>query len=130
MAASFVQVPAEMPVTFVAGDELNIGLAFTAGSPAAPVNLTGYTLEAKVFVPEFANPAGGFGAGSYTVGATAATFTVSTVSLTGGTVNIGLTETQTAALNPAVGYRWYIRWVDTSGVTLTVVSGPFVARIP
>lgn len=131
MAVSFVQTPAEMSIEFVAGDELNVGLAFTTpGTSPTPINLTGYTLAAKVYVPTFANPDGSFGSGAYTVGATAATFTVSPVSLSGGTVNIGLTETQTAALSAATGYRWYFRWTDTSGVTLTVLAGTFTARIP
>lgn len=130
--ASFEQTPAEMPITFVVGDELNVGLAFTtgAGSSAAPINLTGYTFEGKVYVPTFANPDGSFGSGAYTVGSTAATFTTSVVSATAGTVNIGLTELQTAALSPAVGYRWYFRWTDTSGVTVTVLAGSLTARAP
>jgi hypothetical protein len=121
-----------MPVTFVVGDELNIGLAFTtgSGSSATPINLTGYTFESHVYVPAFGNPDGALGSGGYTIGATAVMPTVSAISRTGGTVNIGLTETQTASLNPAVGYRWYFRWTDTSGVTLTVLSGTFTARIP
>ena len=132
MATSFQQIPADMSIEFVAGDELNVGLAFKSGSGtnATAINLTGYTFESRVFVPVFSNPDGSMGAGAYTMGSTAATFTVSTVSLTGGTVNIGLTETQTSALSAAVGYRWYFRWTDTSGVTTTVLSGTFTARIP
>lgn len=127
--ASFDQIPAELPITCIVGDELNVGLALKTGTNAA-VNVTGYTLEAKVYVPTFANPDGSFGSGAYTVGATAATFTTSVVSASAGTVNIGLTETQTSALSPAIGYRWYFRWVDTSGVTLTVLAGAFTARAP
>lgn len=128
MATSFVQTPADMSIECVAGDELNVGLAFTSSSTA--INLTGYTFEAKVYVPVFTNPDGTLGEGAYGVGATAATFTVSAVSLSGGTVNVGLTETQTLALSPAIGYRWYFRWTDTSGVTLTVLAGEFTARAP
>ena len=132
MATAFVQTPAEMTIEFVAGDELNVGLAFAqpSGSSSSPINLTGYTLEAKVYTPTFSNADGTFGSGAYTVGATAATFTIAAVSLSGGTVNIGLTETQTVALSPAVGYRWFFRWTDTSGVTLTVLAGSFTARYP
>jgi len=128
VATEFVQTPADMSIEFVVGDELNVGLAFTSNSAA--VNLTGYTLEAKVYVPVFANPDGTLSQGAYTIGTTAATFTTAAVSLSGGTVNIGLTETQTAALNPATGYRWFFRWIDTAGVTLTVLSGAFTARAP
>ena len=132
MAVSFVQAPADMSIEFVGGDELNVGLAFTTGSgvSVAPINLTGYTFEARAYVPSFTNPDGSLGSGAYTVGATAATFAVSPVSLTGGTVNVGLTETQTAALSAAIGYRWYFRWTDTAGVTTTVLSGTFTARAP
>jgi hypothetical protein len=131
VATEFSQIPADMSIEFVVGDELNVALAFTTGgsSPTA-INLTGYTFESRVYVPTFGNPDGAVGSGGYTVGATAVNFTVLPVSRTGGTVNIGLTETQTAALNPAVGYRWYFRWTDTSGVTLTVLAGTFTARIP
>ena len=132
MATAFVQTPADMSIEFVVGDELNVGLAFTqpSGSSSVAINLTGYTLEAKVYTPTFSNADGTFGSGAYTIGTTAATFTVSAVSLSGGTVNIGLTETQTVALSPAVGYRWFFRWTDTSGVTLTVLAGTFTARAP
>ena len=128
MATSFSQVPAEMPITFVVGDELNIALAIAVGT--TPVNLTGYTFESRVYVPSFSNPDGALGSGGYTIGATATTPTITAVSLSAGTLNLGLTELQTAALNPAVGYRWYFRWTDTAGRTLTALAGTFTARIP
>jgi len=128
VATEFVQTPAEMSIECVSGDELNVGLAFTSGS--TPINLTGYTFESRVYLPVFSNPDGSMGEGAYTVGSTAATFATAAVSLSGGTVNVGLTEAQTAALSPAIGYRWYFRWTDTAGVTLTVLSGEFKARAP
>jgi len=126
----FIQIPADLPITFVGGDELNIALEIKSGSPATAVDLTGYTLEAKVIVPAYQNPGGELSSGAYTVGSVAATFTVSAVNLASGRVNIGLTESQTAALSAATGYRWYFRWQNPSGVTLTVVSGTFTVRIP
>ena len=128
MATSFSQIPAEMPITFVVGDELNIALAITVGT--TPVNLTGYTFESRVYVPAFSNPDGALGSGGYTIGATATTPTITAVSLSAGTLNLGLTEAQTSSLNPAVGYRWYFRWTDTAGRTLTALAGTFTARIP
>ena len=128
MAVTFSQEPAELAIVCVGGDELSIGL--TVGPSSARVNLTGYTLEAKVFVPVYANPAGELGQGAYTIGATAATFTVGAVNLAQGQVAISLTEIQTAALSAATGYRWYFRAVDTTGYTLTWLSGTFTARIP
>ncbi|NBO93292.1 MAG: hypothetical protein EBV06_13425, partial [Planctomycetia bacterium] len=99
----------------------------SVGPTNARVNLTGYTLEAKVFTPVFANPSGEMADGAYTVGAIAATFAVGAVNLSQGQVAISLTETQTAALSPAVGYRWYFRAQDATGYTLTWLSGSFTA---
>jgi hypothetical protein len=130
VATSFDQIPADTAITCVVGDELNIALAITVGSSNTPVNLTGYTFETRVYVPTFSNPAGALGSGGYTLGATATTPTITPVSLSGGTLNLGLTETQTSSLNPAVGYRWYFRWTDTAGRTLTALAGTFTARIP
>lgn len=128
MAVTFSQQPADLAIVCVGGDELS--LALTVGPTAARVNLTGYTLEAKVFTPVYANPAGELGQGAFTVGATAATFQVGAVNLAQGQVAISLTETQTAALSPATGYRWFFRAVDPTGYTLTWLSGTFTARIP
>ena len=131
MAVTFDQIPGDLAVTFVAGDELSIGLKVeTDATPPVAINLTGYTLEAKVFTPVYANPDGALGQGGYTVGSTAATFTVGAVNLSQGQVAISLTETQTAALSPAIGYRWYFRAQDASGYTMTYLSGTFTARIP
>lgn len=130
MAVAFEQIPGEMSITAVAGDELSIALAVTVGNPPVPVNLTGYTLEARVFVPVYANPDGALGQGGYTVGATAVIFTIGAVNLSQGQVAISLTETQTAALSPATGYRWFFRATDATGYTMTYTSGTFTARIP
>lgn len=131
MAVAFEQIPGEMSITAVAGDELSIGLTIaTQATPPVPVNLTGYTLEAKVFTPAYANPDGAIGQGGYTVGATAATFTIGAVNLAQGQVAISLTENQTNGLSPAVGYRWYFRATGADGYTLTWISGTFTARIP
>lgn len=130
--ASFEQIPAELNITCIPGDELNVGVNITqpSGNSSLPLNLTGYTFDSKVFTPAFANPDGGFGSGNYTVGATAANVTVSAVNLAGGQLSLGLNEAQTANLSPATGYRWYLRWSDTSNLTLTVLSGSFTARLP
>lgn len=128
---AFNQVPGDCTITAVVGDELNIGLEFMdQGSPAAPINLTGYTLEAKVFTPVFDNPANSLGTGGLVVGPIAATFTISAVNLAAGQISLGLTEAQTSSLNTAKQYRYYVRWVSPAGTTLTVLSGDFVARIP
>ena len=129
---AFDQTPADLSIAMIPGDELNVKLTFTtaSGNTTVPLNLTGYTFEAKVFIPQFGNSDGGLGSGSYTVGATAATPTVSAVNLSAGQISIGLTETQTSALSPATGYRWFLKWVAPGSVTLTVLSGTFTARLP
>lgn len=130
--ATFLQVPADLGITLVAGDELNVGLNFTApsGNTSVPINLTGYTFESKVFVPEFKNATGGFGSGGLTIAQNVVNLTVSPVNLASGQLNVGLNETQTAALNTSTGYRWYLKWQDTANLTLTVLSGNLTARIP
>ena len=129
--AAIDKIPGDCKITAVVGDQLDIHLAFTdQGTPPEPIDLTGYTLDAKIFIPEYSNPEGGFGQGDYTIGGIAATFTVTPVDLEAGEVSIGLTETQTAALGPGQAYRWYFRWVDPDGVTTTVLSGVFDSRIP
>lgn len=132
MASQFLQIPADLGITLVAGDELSVGLNFTApsGNTTAPINLTGYTFDAKVFVPEYKNATGGFGSGGLTIASNVVNLTVSPVNLASGQLSVGLNETQTSALNTSTGYRWYMKWQDTSNLTLTVLSGDFVARIP
>ena len=128
---AFNQVPGDCTITAVVGDELNIGLQFTdQAEPPVPIDLTGYTLEAKVFSPVFDNPANSLGSGGLIIGPIAATFSIASVDLEEGHISLGLTETQTSSLNTAAQYRFYVRWVDPDGVTLTVLSGDFVARIP
>lgn len=127
----FDQTPGDCPIEFVIGDQLDVALEFQdQAAPPTALDLTGYTFEAKVFIPEFDNPEGGFGGGGYIVGSVAATFNVAATDLEAGQLSIGLTETQTAALNAAQSYRWYFRWVDTDSSTRTVLSGTFTARIP
>ncbi len=129
--AAIDKIPGECTITAVVGDQLDIHLAFTdQATPPEPIDLTGYTLTAAVFIPEYSNPEGGFGSGDYTIGDIATSFTVSPVDLEAGEVSIGLTETQTAALGPGQTYRWYFRWIDTAGATTTVLSGVFDSRIP
>jgi hypothetical protein len=123
MSEIFRQLPGELSLEFVQGDELAVALDFDR-------NLTGFTIETKVYVTAvFASGLGGAGSVE-TVGATAATFTISPTDLTAGQITIGLTETQTALLSPSVAYRWYMRWVDTTLFTRTVLSGTVTVRNP
>lgn len=126
----FQQIPGDVSITAVGGDELNIGLRFTVPGSGDPYDLTGYTLEAKVYTPLFDNPDNSLGTGGYIVGQTVATFSVLPVDLADGHVSIGLTEVQTDAMSTSKEYRWYFRWVDPDDVTLTPLSGSFQVLIP
>ena len=76
--------------------------------------------------------ASGGGGSSFveTVGATAVTFSISNTNLAQGQILLGLSETQTGQLSPAIAYRWYMRWVDTGLVTRTVLSGTVTVTNP
>lgn len=123
MAITFTQLPAEVNLRFVSGDELGVALDFDR-------NLTGYAITAPVYVTNV-YAAGGGGTGFVTaVGQTAATFTIENTDLAAGQIRLGLSEVQTSALSPAIAYRWYLRWVDPNLVTRTVLSGDVVVSNP
>jgi hypothetical protein len=116
MSVTYEQIPAEVSISCVQGDELNIGLN-------CHQTLVGYTLSAIVYAEVSSN-------GGDAIGSTAAAFSVGAISLAAGTVTLGLTETQTAALVAGTRYRWYFRWQDAAGFTQTILAGPFVVRVP
>lgn len=123
MTATYSQVPAELIVVCVQGDELNI--SFTVGA-----DLTGYEIEAAVYEPVVETGGAWTGEEGFIVGDTQAEFSINVVDLAEGQFNLGLTETQTDSLSPASAHRWYLRWTDGDGVTRTAASGQFVVRIP
>jgi len=121
--ATFSQLPGTLDITFVSGDEVAIALDFDR-------DLTGYTITTAVYVTAV-YASGGGGTGFVTgIGETAATFSISNTNLAAGQITIGLSEVQTAALSPAIAYRWYLRWVDTGQVTRTVLSGTVTVANP
>ena len=123
MPLSFTQLPADVTLKFVSGDEVAIAMTFDR-------NLTGYSITAPVYVTNV-YAAGGGGVGFVTgVGQTAAMFTIENTNLAAGQIKLGLSELQTSALSPAIAYRWYLRWVDPNSVTRTVLSGDVVATNP
>lgn len=123
MGLSFTQLPADVSLKFVAGDEIAIAMTFDR-------NLTGYSITAPVYVTNV-YAAGGGGIGFVTgVGQTAAMFTIENTNLAAGQIKLGLSELQTSSLSPAISYRWYLRWVDPNSVTRTVLSGDVVATNP
>lgn len=121
--ATFTQLPATLDVTFVVGDEVNIGLDFTN-------DLTFYTFQNAIYVSGNIATGGGGSGFVNSVGSTVTSFAISPTDLAAGKIGIGLTETQTAALSPANKYRWYLRWVSPGNVTRTVLSGQVTPVAP
>lgn len=121
--STFQQIPGTLDITIVQGDEVSIALDFDR-------NLTGYSISAPIYVSQVYSTTGAGSASVTTVGATATTFAISNVNLSAGQILIGLSEVQTAALSPAIAYRWYMRWVDTGMVTRTVLSGTLTVQSP
>lgn len=121
--AEFTQLPGTLNLTFVQGDELRVNCDFD-------VNITGYTVTNSVYVTSvFA--AGGGGSGFVTtVGATVTSFDQNVTSAASGQMLLTLPENKSMLLSPGIGYRWYLRWVDTGGVTRTVLSGNITATNP
>ena len=117
MATYSVQ-PDTLDLFFVSGDELSVLLDFDQ-------NLTGYQFETGIY--EIAQVVNG------AVVATtpfARNFTLTPIDLSLGQFNLSLNETDTAAFNPAVTYRWFLRWVAPGVVTRTVVAGTINVRLP
>lgn len=117
--ATYTQLPGELTLAIVRGDEVTFSAVFTG------VDLTGYTVTAAVYA----------GVGANATANPVATPTVTkTVTTTGGvtstTVQVSLTETQTAAISPTGLTRWYLRWVSPGNVTRTVLSGVVNAQNP
>jgi hypothetical protein len=123
MANSFVQLPGQLDVTFVQGDEVAIALDFDR-------DLTGYSMTAPVYVTAVYASGGGGSSFVETIGSVATNFAISNTNLSQGQVLIGLSETQTSNLSPGISYRWYMRWVSPGLVTLTVLSGTVTVANP
>jgi hypothetical protein len=122
MSAEFSALPGTLNILLTVGDEFGM-LA------DLDIDTTGFTWTAIVYEVStsvsFNNPSG-----VSTQGATAATFTVTTVNAAAGQVNLSLTENQTAAFVPSTSYRWYLRGVSPAQVTRTYLSGTLTAYAP
>jgi len=117
--AVFSQIPGDLDLRIVRGDEVTFSAVF------AGVDLTGFTVTAAVY--------SGFGATATDtpVATPTVTVTMATVNnVTSSTVQISMTETQTAAISPTGSNRWFLRWVSPGGVTRTVLSGTVTASNP
>ena len=113
MAATYSQLPGDLNIACVRGDELNFSITFTG------IDLTGYTLSSAV----------------YRI-VSAAVTTVIEPSLSLGVedgnsvIAISMTETQTNLLSATATLRWYLRWETPGGVTRTVLAGAVTAKNP
>jgi hypothetical protein len=124
MSNVFSLLPGQLDVTFVVGDEVNI--AMNLGQ-----SITGYTLQSGIYVASVGGFQGGGGGTVSTVGTTAATPTIQVVTASTGSVIWSLTETQTAALSPAIKYLWFLRWITPSTtMTRTILAGSCIPRAP
>lgn len=119
----FTQLPGTLDVEFITGDELAVSIDFDR-------DISGYSIEAPVYVTQvFVTGVGGTGS-AFNIGSVVTDWVIAVVDAQAGTLSLGLSEAQTALLNPSVRYRWFLRWVDTNGYTRTVLSGAMTARSP
>ena len=124
MSNVFSLLPGQLDVTFVVGDEVNI--AMNLGQ-----SITSYTLQSGIYVASVGGFQGGGGGTVSTVGTTAATPTIQVVTASTGSIIWSLTETQTAALSPAIKYLWFLRWITPSTtMTRTILAGSCIPRAP
>lgn len=115
--AEWSQIPEELNLTFVQGDEVKILLDFDQ-------NLTGYTLETKII--EVLEVSGG----DVTDFQNGPAFVQEVVSLANGQINLSLQESVTSSLSLVGNYRWFMRWTSPGLVTRTVLSGSISVRSP
>lgn len=121
--AEFTQLPGDLSLRFVAGDELQVNCDFDA-------NITGYTVTNSIYVTNvYASDGGGSGFVT-TVGATVTSFDQTVTNAANGTLLLVLPENKSALLSPGVGYRWYLRWIDPANVTRTILSGDLTVVNP
>lgn len=121
--AEFSQLPGELNLTFVQSDQVQVICDFD-------VNITGYTVTNAVYTTAvYASSGGGSGAVS-TIGATVTSFDQTVTNAANGVILLDLPENKSALLTPGSGYRWYLRWVDTGGITRTVLSGTLTTVNP
>lgn len=122
---TYEQLPAELDLAFVKGDEFGMVISMAA------TDLTGHSYDARIYSLSAVPAGGGLGAGTtVAAGGTVVAFTVTPVALTAGQVNISLTETQTDQLSATGRYRWWFKTITPGNVTRTYLSGDVSARVP
>lgn len=101
MAATWNALPGTLNLNLARGDEFDTTVDFS-------IDMTGYTVTASIY--------------SLVTGNTVDTFATSFQSAPSGTVNLALTESQTASLGHAT-YGWKLTWVAPGNSTRTALSG-------
>lgn len=97
---TFEQLPGELSLSFVRGDDFSCLVDFT-------IALTGYTVTSSIT--------------SLITGLEIVSPTTTVTNAANGQVTVSLTDTQTAAL-PRGTYGWSMEWV-AAGTTRTALSG-------
>lgn len=124
MAVTFSQLPGELNVEAVVGDEIVLPIDVN------PVSLEGYTFTAPIYVVStVATGVGGSGS-SEVIGQTVANWTIQVVDASQGQLVLGLPESVTGTLLTTTAYRWYLRWVAPGVVTRTALAGTLSMRNP
>lgn len=119
----FEQLPGTLDVEFVVGDEVAMSVDFDR-------DITGYSLEAPIYVTRTFSTGVGGTTSDFAQGETAEEWQISVTDAASGSVALGLSESQTGNLPVGSRYRWFLRWVDNNGYTRTVLSGALTTRDP
>lgn len=117
------QIPAELPIELVRGDELSFVVRVNA-------DLTGYTITAGVFnaaVTEWTPDDDEF---APDLEVDIETVTIGEEEVTRTDITVSFTEEHTEALSVRQSWRWYLRWVSPGNVTRAFVSGEVRSRNP
>jgi hypothetical protein len=120
--ATFSQLPGDLGLTFVSGDECNIALNLQR-------NVTNYSFTSYIYRTDIISTDGGLGSFS-SIGQTITAPTIGIPNATTGSMILGLSETQTGLLSPGTSYRWFLRWVAPGEITRTIISGSVTAVAP
>ena len=121
MSLSLQQKPKTVNIELVQGDELPFQIAFGR-------NITGYTIEVKVYVSSLTVPVGG-GIAAVTQSSIVFTPETQVVDATTGIMGVTFTEANTILLTPTRSYRWYVRWQTPGGQTRTLISGSVLSQV-
>ncbi|NBW12450.1 MAG: hypothetical protein EBR82_30905 [Caulobacteraceae bacterium] len=127
MTTTFSLLPYAIDLEFVRGDEVPFTVVFNG------TDLTNYGLTSSVYIVDTGTYSRTRGTVSELVVPTvtkSVSVAAGTVTTTTSTVSVRLTEQQTSLIPETGNPRWYLRWIDPSGVTRTILSGNVSASNP